>query len=367
MQCFDIEVKKLLESIPYYQENEFDHKLQPNSNVYLYGAGFLGQKFADMLLKHGCKLAGFIETNVLKKVDPYHNLPIQAPDNYHGSTIVISSFKYYTDMQKKLIELGNDEKSIISPLAIFEKFVIPSFQSAYDAFDDDLSKLTVLDKIRFLIFNAPMRPVSAYFSCELFHSFAENEVFIDGGAYDGETSKEFSRIVNGKYKKIYCYEPTVSNYELAVQNLKEMDHVEIVNIGLYSKSTILRFKDFGSDQWNAVEDFFMGHEWNGPAMDYAIVEVPVVSLDDFFKDIPVEDWPTIIKLDIEGSEREALLGMRNVICTKHPKLIICAYHKIEDFYELANTIKEICPGYTLKLRHYTDTVLESIIFGGYSE
>lgn len=57
--------------------------------------------------------------------------------------------------------------------------------------------------------------------------------------------------------------------------------------------------------------------------------------------------------------------MKNVIEKNHPTLIICAYHKVEDYYELSTLIKELCPQYSLKLRHYTDNVFESIIFACY--
>jgi hypothetical protein len=72
-------------------------------------------------------------------------------------------------------------------------------------------------------------------------------------------------------------------------------------------------------------------------------------------------------LDIEGSEREAILGMKHVLNRARPKLVICAYHKIEDYYELVNAINDVCSGYSLKLRHFTETVSDSIVYGIYEK
>jgi len=55
-------------------------------------------------------------------------------------------------------------------------------------------------------------------------------------------------------------------------------------------------------------------------------------------------------MDIEGSEKEALMGAANIIKAAKPKLAICAYHKTEDIYELPQTILNIRDDYKLALR-----------------
>lgn len=360
------EINQITAQIPGYVPNEFDRKLETATKVYLYGAGFLGCKYADILQQNGYCVLGLFETTCSEDSKEWRNqYQVMAP-RYQEYPVIISSFRYAPEMKQSLIKLGYTEQNIILPYAVFEKFYLCKFFTAYHAFEDELSKRIIIDKIKYLVLEKNMNPVSAYFDSEMFEVGME-EVFVDGGAFDGETTKEFAAIVNGKYKKIYCFEPTKSNYELSIKNLEDLENVEIINKGLYSKEDTLKFKDFGTDQWNAVEDYFMGHEWKGPKVECKIVEIPVTSLDIFFADKPRSEYPTIVKLDIEGSEREALIGMKTVINTAHPRLIICAYHKIEDYYELSQIIKEICPAYQLKLRHYSMDNLESIIFGRYVE
>jgi len=73
----------------------------------------------------------------------------------------------------------------------------------------------------------------------------------------------------------------------------------------------------------------------------------------------------IIKMDVEGSEANALIGSKETIRKWRPKLIISAYHKSSDLYNLPILICELCPQYKIFLRQYSfswsETVLVAII------
>lgn len=89
-------------------------------------------------------------------------------------------------------------------------------------------------------------------------------------------------------------------------------------------------------------------------------QVSTASLDDELKNIPV----TFIKMDIEGSESEAIQGARNIIRMLSPKLAISIYHKLDDFEKLPTLIMDINPNYTFYIRHHSlsdcDTVLYAV-------
>ena len=60
---------------------------------------------------------------------------------------------------------------------------------------------------------------------------------------------------------------------------------------------------------------------------------------------------TIIKMDVEGFEREAIWGASQTIARYSPKLMIALYHRNEDIFEIPLLIKSINPNYKLYIRH----------------
>lgn len=50
---------------------------------------------------------------------------------------------------------------------------------------------------------------------------------------------------------------------------------------------------------------------------------------------------TFIKMDIEGSEKEALKGCKKILEAYYPKLAICVYHYINDMWDIPLYIKKI--------------------------
>lgn len=89
--------------------------------------------------------------------------------------------------------------------------------------------------------------------------------------------------------------------------------------------------------------------------DYVI---QVVALDQYI----YHEAPTLIKMDIEGAEQEALVGARKTIQTYRPKLVICLYHKPEDLFEIPLYIKSLNSDYNLYIRQYSNTKYETVCY-----
>lgn len=62
-----------------------------------------------------------------------------------------------------------------------------------------------------------------------------------------------------------------------------------------------------------------------------------ISLDDFANENLLPDY---VKMDIEGSEYNALLGAINIIRSKTTKWAVCVYHKHEDEKEISSLFSE---------------------------
>ena len=171
-----------------------------------------------------------------------------------------------------------------------------------------------------------------------------NEIFIDAGCYNGDTVFDFINWCKGDYEKIYAFEPDNNSYEVCVDNLKDVQNIEIIKKGLWYKPTELRFSGDFSDAFRVDN--------NGNTI------IPVTTIDDVLDGRRA----SFIKMDIEGSELEALRGAANTIKKYRPKLAICLYHKRNDIFDIPLYIKELIPDYNMGLRVYTATGADIVLY-----
>lgn len=159
----------------------------------------------------------------------------------------------------------------------------------------------------------------------------ENEVLVDIGAYIGDSAFDF--IDNyGKYKKIYCYEMVEGTVETMRENLRPFKNIDIRCKGVGSHPDVMYMNGAKNDSGSILSD-------SGSA------RVEIVAIDD---DIP--EPVTMIKMDIEGAEKEALKGCKNHILMDKPKLLICVYHSNTDILDIPKLINSMRDDYKFYLR-----------------
>ena len=81
------------------------------------------------------------------------------------------------------------------------------------------------------------------------------------------------------------------------------------------------------------------------------VAIEAISIDDL---VNVEGLTSLalIRMDIEGSEVEALMGASDAIAKLAPALIICLYHRPDDIVTIPLLIAAINPGYLFYIGHH---------------
>jgi len=93
--------------------------------------------------------------------------------------------------------------------------------------------------------------------------------------------------------------------------------------------------------------------------------VPAVALDDV-----LIGWrPTFIKMDIEGSEVEGLLGARGVIAAASPNLALCVYHRPEHLWTIPLLLASWpeMAGYRYYLRSHGFDGFDTVLYATPSE
>jgi hypothetical protein len=88
-------------------------------------------------------------------------------------------------------------------------------------------------------------------------------------------------------------------------------------------------------------------------------EVDCRSLDSVFADTVC---PTLIKMDIEGAELDAITGAGKTIVRCRPIVAACAYHKCDHLWVIPKLLKAANPDYQIFLRRYAEDCWETVYY-----
>jgi FkbM family methyltransferase len=185
-------------------------------------------------------------------------------------------------------------------------------------------------------------PYREEFFAEDVLSFAAGEVFVDGGAFDGDSHQRFAEMAP-QFARAYLFEPDAAICQRAEQRVASDPRVSVCNFGLWSRTGELRFSSTGG--------------MDGAICDDGDIRIQVVAIDEF-----VHDKVTHIKLDVEGAEEEALLGARRQISHSRPKMAVALYHRAVDLWKIPVLIETLGGQYQYSIRHYSQTMDDSIVY-----
>lgn len=217
---------------------------------------------------------------------------------------------------------------------------------------DDTSKIILKARMDFLrtgnlrtLMEMPVSETSKqYFDEEVFEA-DPNEIFVDCGAFNGDTVWRFIKWTGGKYDGIYAFEPDAKNcHDLQIHvNTNAWKNVRVINKAVgEKKGMFLLGGGLGA-----------GSHLSGEGDQVVFV----TRIED-----EIEEGVTYIKMDVEGTELEALQGAEGLIKRYKPKLAICIYHKREDPIVILEYLHELIPEYQFKIRHYTDSQHETVLY-----
>jgi FkbM family methyltransferase len=182
----------------------------------------------------------------------------------------------------------------------------------------------------------------------------EGDVVIDAGGCFGDTALYFAHEV-GEKGKVYSFEFLPENLAIFEQNMSlnpELSkRINLVKMPLWSKSREQLFVEAKGPATRVVP--------NGSRPDALRVET--LTIDDMVRNEKL-GHVDFIKMDIEGAELEALRGAERTIRRFRPKLAISVYHKLNDYWEIAQFIDSLGLGYRFALRHFTIHAEESVLF-----
>lgn len=278
--------------------------------IVLFGSGYVASITKRLLSHWGHSVAGVCDVNrVGELLDGVEIIAIdKAVRKYQAALFVVASHTYRKEMYEELLKHNVPAERILLPRYKYLQAV--RGKQYLDVF-----------------------PVS------------DSEIYVDAGTYDGQSVLEFVRWAGGKHKKTYAFEPMSRMCEIARQRIHKsnVSNVEVLNYAAWDKREELLFEADGAGSHMA---------------ESGVDVVQAIDIDSVVKDEQV----TFIKMDVEGSELQALRGARKTIINNRPRLAICVYHKPEDVVELGNYILDLVPEYRMYIRHYASNVWETVLY-----
>lgn len=342
----------------------YQHLLRDLKQVYIFGAQKLGKKIYDQCCAANIEVLGFIDNDAKKQGRTYKGKTIFALDACKKhETIIIASTTYLGEIHRQLLEHGylnsipfnvlhlfNPEVFVNEPVFInMHKDIAENklkYISLYLLLSDDVSKDTLCNllesRISFNFHELKYGSENHYFEDDIV-KLGDQEVFVDGGGYSGDTTKAFIEKVAEHYREIHIFEPDGQLMNMAKLDLGKYPNISYHQKGLFSHDTQLTFNLTGG-------------------LDGSISSEGGYTIDATAIDSAVKQKVTFIKLDIEGAEEQALRGAAEQLSTNQPKLAIACYHKAEDLWNLPKTILEMNPDYNLYFRHYSQSALETVLY-----
>ncbi len=229
------------------------------------------------------------------------------------------------------------------------------FNTAYESLDDELSKYNFISYINSRI-NKDTRYIDSYdgnyYNNSVFR-VKPDEVFVDIGAYNGDTVRSFIKNCDGLYKYIYAFEPQKKAYEELCKYIKEngIARISPFDVGIYKQNGVIKLYENDTSSYHVEGDLDTG----------VMKEINVCRLKDV-----VKKKVDLIKINQQGDVWNTLEGCSDIIKRDKPKLSIVVGLDVEHLLRIPIMIKSIDEKYRVYLRFLGELPSRLTLFAVYN-
>lgn len=338
-------------------------------DLFIFGVGNTAGLFQSCFKNEKLAITAYTDNNQDKWNTQYAGKPVIPPQSmlsYKKPYVLICSAQ-----PKAVRQIAMQLDDMKLPHATVDMYIFRKHQAevldVYDALADEQSKLTYASMITRRMLGKPMDTdvlcSNTYFCMPELAVVDSKQVFVDCGAYVGDTLEQYIWKHSGMLSKIYAFEPDAGNYAAMQQRAERLqaewnlgeDQIILVKAGVSDKSQTLHFK---SSRQQAGLSARIDYE---DEQSVGVDTIDIIALDDYFTQQKI----TFLKADIENNELPLLKGATGVIRRDLPYMAICIYHNAMDMYAIPKYIKETFDDqYRLYVRQhecsYSETVLYAI-------
>ena len=318
-----------------------------NKNIVLYGTGNGADKILDELERNNIAVSGVFASDGFVRERFFRGMRVisfsEAKEKFPDMTVLMcfgSSREEVLDNIRKI----SSECELLAPdvpvygdnifnASFYEKH-IDELNAVREILADELSVKTFDNHIKYKLTGK----IEFLYTCETSKaeessiiSLPENAVFVDLGAYNGDTVKEFIEKCPS-YSQIFAVEPDRRSFRKLNENTVGLENISCIRAVIGDRN----------------EDVFFDSKKGRGSHESAVGElIPCVTVDALLDGKRVD----YIKMDVEGNELKAISGAERTIKAYKPKMLVSCYHRSEDLFTLPLKILEINPDYKVYMRH----------------
>lgn len=329
-----------------YMKDIWNYLKSADKPIVLYGMGNGADKVISVCEKYGIKISGVFSSDDFVRRKTFHGMQVT---NYKtakaafGDMIILLCFGTALPQVLANIKRIAAENEFFAPdVPVYGDTLFSSdyynehkneFENIYRKLCDDTSKKTFENIINYKLSG----DINCLFACETdsdepyknFLSLNDTEIYLDLGAYRGDTVFSFLNRVKG-YKEIIAVEPDVKSFGKLCAATENIKNIRNINALAGEKIAVTEFSMNGS---------------RGAGKPAAKKKTNVIPIDS------LHISPSFIKMDIEGFEAKAISGGQKTISAFRPKMQIAAYHRSVDLIDIPRAVLSFRDDYKIYLRH----------------
>lgn len=322
--------------------------------IMVYGMGNGADKLFERFEPYGIKVSEVFASDGFVRGHSYRGYKVKSfseiKESYPEFVIVLSFASNRKEVIDMLAEIdsAHDMYAPDMPVAGVEEYFDKDFYNAhyedillaYSSLADEESRAIFTSVINYKLTGRIKYLLKCYSERDEIYSLMPREkieIAIDAGAYNGDTAREMIGYFEA-IKRIYALEPDKKTFKRLVRysEAEGTNRVIPINSAAWSDDSFGVF--FGSGNRNSTTVATASFE-------HTTDEISMMKIDSV-----TTDKVDYIKYDVEGAEREALLGSHETITKYSPTLLVSLYHRSRDIFEIINNVKNNYPDYSLFLR-----------------
>lgn len=331
-------------------QSSWEHLACTDKPIVLYGTGNGADAVLDELERLGIQIAEVAASEGFVRKRAFRGFTVKSIseiEEAHKDFIVILGFATAVDeVMNSIKELAREHEVIMPVVPVFGNTIfnrgyiethLEELESARALLWDEEAK-RVFDNMLAFQFTGRLpylfdRESTREEALTELLKLTDKEDMLDLGAYRGDTVEELISLTGG-YSSVLALEPDRKSFEKLCAYLADKENTQALPYAVWNEGKELVFSGGGGRQ-SALSD----------TGKYSVQAVTVDSITQGRK-------ITYVKMDVEGVEKEALEGMRELMQARKPKLSIACYHRTEDLCTLIPLIHSINPEYRIHLRHH---------------